>query len=476
METAKYANHANKTFFSPILLSCVSRLKCLFSIELIGQSFVETLMLAEKTMPAAAEKHHITFFRQSGWMMIAATASGALMYAVHPIVSRNVPPGEYGVFTTLLQVVSLMGIPAVGLTPVIAQQAAAAITDQQQRVVAGEFRAVWRAIFFIWLAMIFVVAIFLKQALAGLKIENPAALGVTAVIGLAAMWMPLVMGILQGRQNFFWLGWTSILNGIGRFGLICIIVLLLHGWATGAMSAVFLGMMALIVVGSWQVRDVWKIKTAPVEWRNWLKRVVPLTFGLGAATFMLSADMIFTQNFFPREQTGFYAAAGMIGRALVFFTQPLTLVMFPKLARSAATGEKSNALGLALGATVLTGGAAAIGCTLFPSLPLQLAMYGKNYIEIASPLVPWFAWCMLPLTLSMVLVNSLMARSRFAAVPWLVLVAIGYGVALLMVGRHAGNLADTQTGLRMMIQTLGVFNLLLLGVCAWFTWGVKGKV
>jgi hypothetical protein len=69
-----------------------------------------------------------------------------------------------------------------------------------------------------------------------------------------------------------------------------------------------------------------------------------------------------------------------------------------------------------------------------------------------------------------------MARSWFAAVPWLVLVAIGYGVALLMVGRHARNLADTQAGLRMMIQTLGVFNLLLLGVCAWFTWGVKGKV
>jgi hypothetical protein len=82
---------------------------------------------------------------------------------------------------------------------------------------------------------------------------------------------------------------------------------------------------------------------------------------------------------------------------------------------------------------------------------------------------------MLPLTLSMVLVNSLMAKSRFAAVPWLVLVASGYGVGLMMVGRHAGSLADTQAGLRMMIQTLGVFNLLLLGVCALFTWGKFAK-
>jgi O-antigen/teichoic acid export membrane protein len=143
--------------------------------------------------------------------------------------------------------------------------------------------------------------------------------------------------------------------------------------------------------------------------------------------------------------------------------------MFPKLARSAATGEKSNALLLTLGATILAGSAAAIGCTLFPSLPL-LVVGGKSFLVVA-PLVPWFAWCMLPLVFSNVLISSLMARSRFAAVPWLVLVAIGYGVALAMVGRHAGNLPDTQAGLRMMIQTLGIFNLLLFFVCAWFTWG-----
>jgi O-antigen/teichoic acid export membrane protein len=428
-------------------------------------------MATEKpeSIPTIDHKPHAAFFRQSGWLMIAATASGALMYLVHPIVARALPKGEYGVFTTLLQLISLMGIPAVGLQPVIAQQAAAAITDEQHRLVASEFRGIWRAIFFIWLAMAAVAAIFWHQALAGLKIENSAALAMTMVIGLAAMWMPLILGILQGRQDFFWLGWTNILQGIGRFGLVCLIVLLLHGWAAGAMAAVLLGMVAGGVAGLWQIRNIWKIVPARVAWWNWLRRVVPLTFGLGAATFMLSADMIFTQNYFPREQTGFYAAAGMVGRALIFFTQPLTLVMFPKLARSAATGEKSNALLLALGATIFAGSVAAIGCTLFPSLPL-LVVGGKSYLVVA-PLVPWFAWCMLPLTFSNVLISSLMARSRFAAVPWLVLVAVGYGVALSAVGRHAGSLPDTQAGLRMMIQTLGVFNLLLFAVCAWFTWG-----
>jgi O-antigen/teichoic acid export membrane protein len=426
-----------------------------------------------KTIKTVDHKPHAAFFRQSGWMMIAGVASGALMYLVHPIVARELPKGEYGVFTTLLQVISLMGIPAVGLQPVIAQQAAAAVTDEQRRIVASEFRSVFRGIFVIWLAMAVLVAFFWQQTLAGLQIENSAALGMTVIIGLASMWNPLISGMLQGRQNVLWLGWINILNGVGRFGLICLIILVFHGWAAGAMAAVLLGMAVSGATGLWQMWDVWKIPKVRIAWRNWLSRVVPLTLGLGAATFMLSADMIFTQKYFPREQTGFYAAAGMVGRALIFFTQPLTQVMFPKLARSAATGEKSNALLLAAGATILAGSAAAIACTLFPSLPL-LVVGGKSFLVVA-PLVPWFAWCMLPLTLSNVLISSLMARSRFAAVPWLVLVAVGYGVALSMVGRHAGSLPDTLSGLRMMIQTLGLFNLLLLGVCALFTWGMKEK-
>ena len=406
-------------------------------------------------------------------MMIATTLSGGLMYAVH-MVAKQMPKEEYGVFTTLLQVVALMGIPAVGLQTVFAQQVAAAVTDAQRRVAISTFRGVWRAIFFIWLAMLIMVAVFWHQTVAGLKIGNPAALAMTAAIGLVSMWMPLMMGMLQGRQNFLWLGWAAILNGVARFGMICLVVLVLGGWAAGAMSAVFIGMAIVVAICIWQTRDIWREMKTPVNWREWLRRVVPLTLGLGAATFMLSADMIFTQNFFPKEKTGFYAAAGMIGRALVFFTQPLTLVMFPKLAHSSARAEKTDVLAHTLGLTALAGAGAAIACTLFPSLPIRI-VYDQSFLAVAVPLVPWFAWCMLPLTLVTVLINGLLARGKFAIVPWLVLVAAGYGVALALVGKHAGSLADTGAGLRMMIQTLGVFSSLLFLVCAWFTWGVKDK-
>ena len=300
--------------------------------------------------------------------------------------------------------------------------------------------------------------------IAALKITNPSALWITVVIALGTLWFPIVMGLLQGRQNFLWFGWTSIMNGVGRFAAIFVTVGLLGGYAAGAMAGVLVGLVTAILFGGWHIREYLTSPTLPFAWREWLARVIPLTMGLGAAQFMLSADMIFVRHFFPEEQTVYYAAAGMIGRALVFFTLPLTWVMFPKLVRSAASAQKTDVLAQVLGVTALLGGMAAIACTVMPSLPLRI-IYDKRYLAVATPLVPWFAWCMLPLTLSNVLINSLMARGRYAAAPWLVLVAAGYAAALYF-------FHDT---FKMVIQTLGIFGLLLTGTCAIFALLPHGK-
>jgi O-antigen/teichoic acid export membrane protein len=406
----------------------------------------------------SAAAHRATFFRQSGWMMVATTAGGILMYAVH-MVARRMPKEEYGVFTTLLQTVSLMSIPAVGLQGVFTQQAAGAITAEHERALAGVVRGVLRGTFFIWLVMAAAAFLFREQILAALKISNPTALWVAVVIGLAALWRPVMQGVLQGRQSFLWLGNQMIADGAGRFGAVCVIVGLLANYAAGGMLAVLVGYLFATTVVCWLCRDCLHGAAAPVNWGAWLRRVVPLTLGLGVGVFMLAADMIFVQRFFSEKQTGFYAAAGMIGRALVYFTTPVAAVMFPKLARSKATGEKTNALRLALGVTALAGAGAALMCSVFPSLPLRI-VYDNSFLEVSTPLVPWFAWCMLPLTLATVLLNSLMAHSRFESVPWLMAVAAGYALTL-----YLWHESFTQV-----IQTLGLFAVILLAVCAWFTW------
>jgi O-antigen/teichoic acid export membrane protein len=139
----------------------------------------------------------------------------------------------------------------------------------------------------------------------------------------------------------------------------------------------------------------------------------------------------------------------------------MTMVMFPRIVQSAAKSERSDVLAQALGATALLAGSAALFCTCFAEIPLRIVQ-GQKYLA-AAKWVPWFTWCMLPLTVSNVLVNNLLARQRYAVVPWLVTLAGTYALMLWMKPFHSSQIR--------VIQTLGVFALLYFLVCLWFTWG-----
>lgn len=427
-----------------------------------------------------------SFFRQSGWMILASSAAGLFMFAVHKSASA-MPKSEYGVFGTLLQVLNQMTIPAVGLQLSFAQMTVDAVAANRPAKLRGALRAVMLGTFVLWLLMAVPTLVFQGWITAEYKIHNPAALWVTLMLGLASLWSPIILGTLQGLQNFLWLGWAFMLNGLTRLILVTVIVLVLGWAAAGAMFGAVLGMVISMAIGVWQTRDYWHGSAERFEWVPWLKRLLPLTIGFGGVLYMMSLDMIVVQRFFPEQETGYYAAAGMIGRAIYFFTAPLTAVMFPKVVDSAARSERTNVLFLALGATALMGGGAALFCSVFPSLPLRM-VYNPSYLKIA-PLVPVFAWCMLPLPLSSVLINNLLARTKFAVVPWLALLAVAFYFALSHSAASAASALHEynpwldQTFSRSVVpgdfvpvvKTLGLFSSLMLGICLFFTWRARAK-
>ncbi|MCD6340112.1 MAG: hypothetical protein J7M29_12135 [Verrucomicrobia bacterium] len=415
------------------------------------------------------------FFRQTGWMVAATTLGGLFMWLVHVPAAAGMPHSEYGVFVTLLQVMNLMMIPAMGLQTIFAQQAAAAVDEARTRELRTTVRQMTAGMFGLWLLAAFAIAAFSSRLIAMLQIANPAALWLTVGIGLAMLWWPILQGVLQGRQNFLWLGWLQIINGLTRFLGVLFFVTWLGWHAAGAMSAAFLGFWAAVAIAVWQTRDTLRGPGGRVAWKRWLSKAVPLSFGLGTSQFMMAADQIAVQSQFDKELTGFYGAAGMIGRALVFFTVPLVAVMFPKVVRSHTLSQRTSVAAQALGATALLGGGAALVCTLFPALPLRIVYFSKPEYLTSAPLVPWFAWCMLPLTFSNVLIGNLLGKERFRAVPWLVLVAAAYGIALAVRTPIYSQAASPQEGFLGVIRTLGFFSALLFAVAAWFTWGPPAR-
>ena len=420
-------------------------------------------------------------------MVITTFLSGVFMLGVHayaPILGE----AEYGLFGVLLAMLNMMAIPSIALQTVFAQQTAAAISQEQKDKLTKTVQTLLAWGFYLWLALAVVVLIFQKNILSGLTIHQPIALWIAIFLGLAQLWGPILLGLLQGQQNFLWMGWVVIINGVGRFIAVGIIVVLLGGKATGAMTGALIGIIISFAIAATQSRSVW-LRPRPAiafDWKSWLGDIVPLTLGLGASQFIFSVDVIFVRAIFGEHQTGYYVGSGMIGRGLVMFTAPLIVVMFPKIVSNLSHGKKTNVLAYTVGATAILCGLAATGCTVVSIFMKRIAvspeivqgylspalfkkvLANTEALSVMGQLIPWFVWGMLPLAMANVLLNNLMAQKKFRVVPYLLIVIAAYIVTLTLAGSSFVHV----------IQILGIYNVVFLAVIALFTWGgvAQGKL
>ena len=418
-------------------------------------------MASTANISTVPHKPHAAFFRQSGWLMIANIGGGALMWAVHFLAkSKNVSAAEYGAFGVMLAVA--MCVPNMPLQMVFAQQTAKALATNRERQLAGMIRLAWLGT--LGLALLFAVAVFFWQAqiLAAWKLTSATSLWITVAVVLFSFWLPMFLGVMQGQQNFFWMGWLNILNSIGRLSVAATLVLLVGWGAVGMVTGVALGLAVAVGIGIWQTRGLWALRAEAFAWREWLAQVVPLMLGFGALQFLFTADTMFVKAYFTEDESGFYTGAGTLARALLWLVLPLATVMFPKIVHSAAKSEKSNLLGLVLAGTGILAACGAVGLTVLGPWIIKI-VFKESFVQVAGAVLPWYAWAMVPLALANALVNNLLARADFRVVPVLVILAVGYAFALTQF--HAS--------LVTVLQTLGIFNLLLFAACGWFTWRTK---
>jgi O-antigen/teichoic acid export membrane protein len=277
---------------------------------------------------------------------------------------------------------------------------------------------------------------------------------------------------LQGRHQFGGLGWLQITDGVGRFTVMLLIVLLLNGKAAGAMFAAFAGQLVTVIIGGALTQSIWRARpTVAFDWRGWFAGALPLSFGLGTILLMSSIDMLFVQGLFAdTRQTALYSGAMLTGFAIIQFIAPVALVMFARVAQNVARQERTDSLGMTLTATILFGCVAAVVCTLFPKLPLRLMYITNPEMWKAAPLVPWFAWALLPLTVANVLVQHILARAQFKAVPWLMLVPAAYAAALGLQAPALVKMPQLDAFIRV-IQTMGLASTLLCILAAQFSRG-----
>jgi O-antigen/teichoic acid export membrane protein len=390
--------------------------------------------------------------------MFANVAGGALMWAVH-FLNKALPEGEYGTFGAYLAVV--MVLPTMPLGMVLAQQTAKAIATNRERELSGVIRLVWWGTSAVWLVASLLVLAFQGRILERWHLGSPVGLWITLAIVLLSLWLPMFWGVLQGRQNFLWLGWSMMSNGIGRIVLAAVAVMVLHTYATGLMTAVLFGVAVATVIAAWQTRSLWLIRPQSFDRRSLLNQIIPLVLGFLGFQILFTSDTMFVKSYFEKTTVDFYVSAGTMSRALMWLVLPLASVMFPRIVHSAARSEKTNLMGLVLIGTAVMSVVGAVCLSLLGPWVLRI-VYSESYVKVASSLLPWYAATMIPLAVANVLLNNLLARPASKLVPGISILALSLAYLFALTRFHES--------LVMVLQTMGICNLALLAVCAWFTW------
>ncbi len=388
--------------------------------------------------------------------MLTAVVGGALTYGVH-FLNKVIDSAQYDAFGLLLSLVACL--PVAPLQMVFTQQTALALNQGRERQLADIMRKGFWGILILSLGVAALVFCFQDRIVSGWRLPGAISLWVTVLLVPLSLWLPLASGVLQGRQDFFWLGWSSILGGGGRLAGAVVLVLAFHLGALGMMLGVLVGALLSVLIAIWRTRDLWMLPVESFFLGDLFKQSFPLVLGFGASQFLFTSDTMFAKHYFSNEQMKPYIIAGTLARALLWLVMPLASVMFPKLVQ--VRSDKAKLFGMVvLGTAILSICGAASMWVLGPYLVRFVANPGDVQATVA--LIPWYAGAMVPLAMANVLVNDLLARSKFQVVPFMVALAGVYCVVLPeMLSHYPGHI-------ELVLQILGGFNLALLAICALF--------
>jgi O-antigen/teichoic acid export membrane protein len=126
---------------------------------------------------------------------------------------------------------------------------------------------------------------------------------------------------------------------------------------------------------------------------------------------MTQLDMVLVNALFPPREAGLYAAASILGKAVMYLASGIAMALFPMVAERQARDQSSAHLLIqAVGLAAILCAAGGVGYFVLGEWIVEV-FYGPSYAG-AGELLRYFGFAMLPMGLVMVAEHFLIAKGR----------------------------------------------------------------
>jgi O-antigen/teichoic acid export membrane protein len=314
-----------------------------------------------------------------GWSLVVATTGvSGLNFLFHILISRLLGPPQYGAFTAVLNIISVLAVPLGAVQLAVTQSVNAGSSRGQVSLRSLTIKAtLWG-----------IGAMVVSEALSPLTNSFLSLNSPFANLAMAA-WIPVAVvgavlqGALLGELRFVPVAVATFLGG-GALRLASGALLVSAGCGVaGAVAATVIGQAfttgVLLLIAR---REVFAKALNPV--RISLRDTVRSIGALAGCTTLGGIDVFLARHFLVHLAAGLYAAGATAGHIAMFLPGALVTVAFPKLVAAARTGiSVRKTLTETLGLVTAIGLACFAVLALLPGVVVDV-LFGRQYATAAG--------------------------------------------------------------------------------------------
>jgi O-antigen/teichoic acid export membrane protein len=364
--------------------------------------------------------------RASQGVRAGAVLSGATLvlngatYVYYIACVRYLGSRVYGDVAAMLALFALVSLPLVSIQSLLAREAAQL---RSANAVGMLLRRATSLAAIVGVAIVTVGAVLVVPIRELLNIES----STIVLAGISGLFFAIVAvvlyGVLQGTLRFGALGVSYGASGLAKPVLVMPALLLGFGAAGTLLVNTLAGLLAVAIAG-FALRDLWRLEPSDEALMLDLRQMALLLAGSLAFASLTNADVLLAAYFLPNDVAGVYAAAALVGKAVLFLPGAIVTVLLPKAATRAAAGVTSRRILLA--SVGVTGGLTLAVTGLLALVPESLLVwaFGGDFRQ-ATALLAWFGLAMTAAALVNVYLSVYFAERN----AWFPLLVLGAAVA-----------------------------------------------
>ena len=330
------------------------------------------------------------FTRQVTIILVASMVANVGNYVFHVFMSRSLGPADYGILASLLSVFLIVSVPVGAIRTAITKYTSHFRAQGEYEKINGLLSGLIKRLFLMGLAGFGVFALGSGYMASFLHIPSRTPIFLVGVSLMLSLLLPAVLGVLQGLQKFNGLASNSILRVSSKLILGILLAYLglgVNGALTGYVAAPLAGFMFALVPLSFLSKQYGA--TNPLNFSEVYRYAFPVLITLLFFMIFTNIDVVLVKHFFAPAQAGYYSAASIVAKVILYLPGAIGIVMFPRISELYSLSQDTTLiLKKSLFYTGLICGTAVTLYFLIPS-PIVLLLFGKEYLSTV-PLIGLF--------------------------------------------------------------------------------------